>query len=90
MPGGRKGKIFEVAAYFNRMHTCLIGDSEQGDDPLPCPRVFFASDIYLLKVAHGVRYVAKAPISRKFRLEVSLPIIELTQGEGGDTDANEI
>ena len=44
----------------------------------------------MLKVAHGVRYMAKAPISRKFRFEVSLPIIELTQGEGGDTDANEI
>ena len=34
--------------------------------------------------------MAKAPIPRKFRLEVSLPIIELTQEEGGDTDANEI
>ena len=72
------------------MHTCLIGDSEQGDDPLPCPRVFFAAGKNLLKVAHGVRHMAKAPIPRKFRLEVSLPIIELTQEEGGDTDANEI
>ena len=34
--------------------------------------------------------MAKAPISRKFRLEVSLPIMKLAQGEGGDTDANEI
>lgn len=32
--------------------------------------------------------MVKAPISRKFRLEVSIPIIELTQGEGGGTNAN--
>ena len=58
-------------------------------DLFPNARVFFAALGSSEKVAQRVRIIVKWCISRKFRLQVSLFIMDITQGEGGGTDAIE-
>ena len=55
----------------------------------PNARVFFAASGIFTKVAQRVRVIVKCCIPRQFRLQVSLFIMDITQGEGGGTDAIE-
>ena len=80
----QQGKIFEVA-YF-RFWNESAKDSELWD-LFPNARVFFAAAGIFTKVAQRVRVIAECCILRQFRLQVSLFIMDITQGEGGGTDA---
>ena len=80
----QQGKIFEVA-YF-RFWNESAKDSELWD-LFPNARVFFAVSGIFMKVAQQVRVATECYIPRQFRLQVSLFIMDITQGEGGGTDA---
>lgn len=82
----QQGKIFEVA-YF-RFWNESAKDSELWD-LFPNARVFFAASGIFEKVAQRVRVITECCIPRQFRLQVSLFIMDITQGEGGGSDAIE-